>query len=104
MMECIRFAVDTIAGNIDEARRYIRLAMEYRETQKPLADWCRDMASMHINFNAAGMANARRLIDDMRAASDHPEYAEGAAAVWMDRLMSLTSANAEAKAIVDSYK
>lgn len=103
-MECIRFAVDTIAENIDEARRYIKLAMEYREKQKPLADWCRDMAAMHINFNAAGMANARRLIDDMRTVSDHPEYAEGAAAVWMDWLMSLTSANAEAKAMVDSYK
>lgn len=103
-MQMLKWVMETMEGNVREARKYALKAYDLRDKHKPAADWCRDMAAMHINFNAAGMANARRLIDDMRAASDHPEYAEGAAAVWMDRLMSLTSANAEAKAMVDSYK
>ena len=50
-MRMIKWTCDVISGNLREARKYIEKAYEMRESCRPVADWCRDMAARHLEFN-----------------------------------------------------
>ena len=103
-MERLKFILDTVDGNNREARKYAGMILAYKEKQKTIADWCKEMASAHIAFNSSGMSVAKKLIEEIRSSTDKPEYTEGALSVWMERMAELSSENITIKAMIDSYK
>ena len=106
-MKMIKWASGVIAGNIDEASRYIKHAYAMHDACRMAADWCRDMAATHLSFNQNGHELVKKLIRDYKeseAYKERPQYADGMIAVWEDRHAELMSEATEVKAMIDNYK
>lgn len=100
-MKEIKWASEVIKGNIDEAKRYIELAYEMRDTDKQTADWCRDMAQAHITFNTTGHNIVKRMIDGVNR-EDNP-LAPGMLAVYEDIHKDVMRRTAEINAMISTY-
>lgn len=103
-MRMIKWAADIIDSNITEAERYARKAHELREVNKQAADWCRDMATMHLQANTAGHAVVKKLIEDYAASGKNSELAPGMRVVYNDRHVDMMRRTAEAQALLSMYK
>ena len=104
-MKMIKWASGVIAGNIDEASRYIKHAYAMHDECRMAADWCRDMAATHLSFNQNGHELVKKLKESVSIPVDiHSHYTSGMSAVWEDRHAELMSEAAEVKAMIDNYK
>lgn len=103
-MRMIQWTTDVIAGNLREARKYIRKAYELRDECREAADWCRDMAVKHLEFNVKGHDLAKKLIADYAAKDQHAALAPGMKAVYDCIHADLARESAEVQAMVQAYK
>ena len=103
-MEHVKWAVMAVHHNMEEAREKIMKAYKMRTDNKELADWQRDMAVAHINFNNAGVRLAQEQIERARHDHDGNERHMGMLDVWEGWLHEIVGETAEVKAIIDSYK
>lgn len=87
-----------------EARKYICRAYELKETCKPAADWCKDMAAKHLEFNAKGHDLAKNLIADYAASGKHSDLAPGMQAVYNDLHCDMMRETAEIQTMISGYK
>lgn len=71
----IRCALRDMAHNVREARDKIQKAHQWKDKNKALADWQRDMAKGHIDYNSKINDAAVKMISDAAAkhADDHHE-------------------------------
>lgn len=100
----IKWAADIIRANLDEAEKYARKAHELKEDNKMAADWCKDMANMHLNANNAGHALVKKLIDDFAASGKNSELAPGMKAVYNDQHNDMIRRTAEVQTMLSMYK
>ena len=103
-MKLIKWASDIIAGNIREAQRYIDKAYELRETSPMAAEWCRDMANAHLQFNGKGHDYVRRLIAQAEASGEHHELMPGMKAVYNEVHNDLIRQAAEVRSMIDTFE
>ena len=103
-MKMIKWASDIISGNIREAEKYIGKAYELRETNRDAADWCREMAAKHLDFNATGHELVKKLIADYNASGKNHELAPGMKAVYDEIHADLMRRTAEVQAMISGYK
>lgn len=103
-MRMIKWTCDVIAGNLREARKYIGKAYELRETCRPAADWCRDMALRHLEFNTQGHAIVKKLIDDYGNSGKQSDLMPGMRAVYSDIHADMMREAAEIQAMIQGYK
>lgn len=103
-MKMIKWASDIMAGNLDEAQKYIGKAYELRDTNPTAADWCKDMAVKHLDFNKAGHELVKKLITDFQAGGKHSDLAPGMMAVYNDRHADLIRKAAEITGMIAAYK
>ena len=104
-MECLKFIVDTMCGNLQEAQKYAGMIVLYRENHKDIADWCKDMATSHITFNVNGIATAKKIMHEIRTeTTENAEFLEGALSVWNERLAEISIENLRIKAMLDNCK
>lgn len=59
-MRAIKQVVKDIECNIREAREKIGKAYQMMESNRPYADWQREIAIAHLTFNARGMRLSKR--------------------------------------------
>lgn len=103
-MKLIKWATDVIAGNLREARKYIGKAYELRDECRDAADWCRDMAVKHLEFNVKGHDLCKKLIADYTANAQHAILAPGVKSVYDSIHADFARENAEIQAMVQAYK
>ena len=103
-MRMIKWTCDVIAGNLREARKYVEKAYEMRESCRPVADWCRDMAARHLEFNVQGHAIAKKMIEDFAESGKQSELAPGMQAVYADIHADMMRDSAEIQAMIAGYK
>lgn len=103
-MKMIKKISAEIKGNIGEAREKIRTAYELKDKDKAAADWYKEMAAAHLNFNTHGHEIVNKLIADAKAnKSDNPLMA-GMIAVYEEMHAEIMRDNAEVQAMISAYK
>lgn len=72
-MQDIHCALKDMAHNVREAHDKIHKAHQWREKNKTLADWQRDMAKGHLDYNSKINDAAAKMIADVSSqhAADH---------------------------------
>ena len=103
-MKMIKWASDIINGNLREAEKYIGKAYELRDVNKDAADWCKEMAAKHLDFNVKGHDLVKKLIADYAASGKHSELAPGMQAVYNEIHADMIRRNAEITAMISGYK
>lgn len=103
-MRMIKWASDIIAGNLREARKYAEKAHELRDINKAAADWCKEMAQKHLEFNTNGHALVKKMIEDYAASGKNSELAPGMKAVYEATHADLMRESAEIAAMIAGYK
>lgn len=101
-MKMIKWASDIISGNLREARKYINKAYELRDTHQQAAEWCKDMAAKHIDFNSKGHELVKKLITE--AENKQSPLAPGMMAVYNDMHADMIREQAEILAMISGYK
>lgn len=99
----LAWAMEIMAGNVREARKYVIKAYDMREKSKAASDWCKEMAVAHLTFNTSGAALAKRLMDEAKA-NDPSERMEGRLEVWSERYAEIVREGAEVKAMLECLK
>lgn len=99
----LAWAMEIMAGNVREARKYAVKAYDMREKSKAASDWCKEMAVAHLTFNTGGTALAKKLMDEAKA-NDPSERMEGRLEVWAERHAEIVREGAEVKAMLDCVK
>ena len=100
-MREIKHVVKDIEHNIREAREKITRAYNLMESNRPYADWQRDMAMQHITFNVKGHEIVKKMIADVAASTD--PLAPGMRAMFDDMHADIMRESAEVKAMIDNY-
>ena len=100
-MRAIKNVARDIEGNIREAREKIAKAYQMMESNRPYADWQRDMAMGHLAFNAKGHEIVKKMIADVANSTD--PLAPGMRAMFEDIHADMMRDTAEVKAMIDSY-
>ena len=93
--------------NVREAQDKIMTAYRIKEQYPVEAEWYRDMARAHLEFNR----NAHALISDRiteyknsKEHAEHPEYAAGMMAVWEDKHADIVDDTARVRSMIDEFK
>lgn len=81
-MKNIKVAADILKGNLREARKYIEMAIEYKDECPSLYDWMRNMAKAHLDFNQDGHTLIKRMIADYKMNGKNSELAPGMMAMF----------------------
>lgn len=100
-MRAIKNVARDIEGNIREAREKIAKAYQMMESNRPYADWQRDMAMGHLAFNAKGHEIVKKMIADVANSTD--PLAPGMRAMFEDIHADMMRDAAEVKGMIDAY-
>ena len=101
-MKMIKWASDIMRGNLHEARKYINKAYELKETHPQAAEWCKEMAAKHLDFNTKGHELTKKLIAEAEAKQS--SLAPGMMAVYNDIHADMIRENAEIMAMISGFK
>ena len=103
-MRMIKRLSDEIRQNIHEAREKIRTAYDLREKDRSSADWYKEMAMAHLNFNTNGHTNVVRLINEAKTKKADDAMIPGMMAVYEEVHADLIREAAEVQAMIAAYK
>lgn len=103
-MEKIQWVMDVIAGNLREARGYIVKAYEMRDECREAAEWCRDMASKHLEFNAKGNEIVKKFMADFDASAGNADFSHGMKSVYGHMQAGMMKDQAEIQAMIQTFK
>lgn len=103
-MRMIKQLSDAIRENIHEAKEKIQMAYKLREKDKAVADWYKDMAAAHLNFNTKGHECVTRMINDARAKMADNPMTPGMLAVYEEIHADIIAENAEVQGMIMAYK
>ena len=104
MIYYIKKTAKAIDHNVHEAEQHIKKAHEMRETCRMTADWYKEMAQRHLEFNAQGRAIYDRKMRDLIEAQDAAEYVPGIKAAYNDWISDINEKTAEVMAMISMYK
>ena len=103
-MRMIKKVSDSIRENIHEAREKIEMAYKLHGEDKAVADWYRDMATAHLNFNTNGHSIVVKLIDQAKTEKTGNPMMPGMMAAYNEIHASLKLEAAEVQAMINNYK
>lgn len=100
----IKKTAKAIDHNVHEARQHIKKAHELREKCRMMADWYKEMAHRHLEFNTQGRAIYDRKMRDLLESQDAAEYIPGIKAAYNDWISDINEETAEVMAMITMYK
>ena len=103
-MKSIKLTADIIKNNLSEARKYIHMAIEHKETEPILSNWFKDMAKAHLDFNTEGHAAAKKLIEAYKESGKNSDLAPGMMVMFGVIHADLVKEEAELKAMLEMIK
>lgn len=95
--------LDIMWGNVMEADKYIRTAHELKDECRIYADWCKEMAARHMEFNTGGKAVYDRLKDRMHEDHEHAPHHAGILMILDRNMAKLNGYCAEMRSKIDAY-
>lgn len=102
--ERLNEVLDIMWGNVMEAEKYIKEAHEMKSECPSYADWCRDMAVRHLEFNSTGRTVFDRIRDMVAAEHEHMAHMPGMMRVYDHQTHKLARESAEVRMLIDMYK
>lgn len=96
--------MDVMWGNLMEADKYIREAHELKDECRTMADWYKDMALKHLEFNTGGKTVYERLKDQLKEDHEYTAHHEGIMMILDRQMAKLNHTCAEVKAKLEAYK
>ena len=103
-MKMIKMLSEDIRENIHEAEEKIQTAYKLREKDRAVADWYRDMAVAHLNFNNTGHTIVARMIHEADAAMKDNPMLPGMKAVYAEMHADIVAEAAEVQGMISAYK
>lgn len=103
-MEMLNWVQEVMDKNVREAHKYAEDAFIKKPKCKAAADWCRDMANMHLQFNTSGAAVMKKIIDHYEHDEEFAAHMPGAIALADCRHAQLMKHTAEVRAMLDMYE
>lgn len=103
-MRMIKKLSDAIRENIHEARDKINMAYRLNDENKAAADWYRDMAAAHLNFNTDGHNIVSTMITRAREHMADNPMTPGMMAVYNEIHADLKREAAEVQAMIQNYR
>jgi len=104
MFWSIKKIAKNLEGNICEAHKYARMAHEWKDKCKMQADWYRDMAQSHLNFNAAGKTLYEKRMADLAGMEEAEMHIHGIKMAYDAWMRDVTEETAEVQALLSMYK
>lgn len=104
IFEHMNDVLDIMWGNVMEAEKYAKQAHELKDSCHSYADWCKEMATKHIEFNDNGRNVYERLKERMHEDSEHTMHHEGIKMILDRNMAKLQRVCSEVKAMIGMYK
>lgn len=110
-MKCeeIGCLLETMMHNIKEAQEKIHKAYEWKDKHRGIADWQKQMAAAHLDFNDGADKMVRSGINEMRNGQhrehdqDMTERMRGRCDAYEEWLEQIAPEAAEVRAMIDAY-
>lgn len=102
-IKMIHWALDVAERNLDEAEKYARKAHGLRMQYRPAADWCVEMARMHLQFNERAEAMLDQLCRELRDVGGNSELWQAMRASVHEKRERLAEETAEVKGMLERY-
>lgn len=96
--------LDIMWKNLMEADNYIDEAHKMKEECRHIADWYKEMAAKHMEFNSAGRSVYDRLKERLHEDHEHAEHHAGIVMILDRNLAKLNQHCAELKIKMSEYK
>ena len=103
-MRMIKQISDDMRENICEAKDKIRMAYKLREVDKAAADWYKEMAAAHLNFNTRGHECVAKMISEAKTKMADNPMTPGMIAVYEEIHADIIAENAEVHGMINAYK
>ena len=103
-MKMIKHLSDEIRHNIHEAREKIGTAYQLKDKDRGVADWYKQMAIAHLDFNSTGHSCVTRLISEARASERDNPMMPGMIAVYEEIHADIMKESAEVSAMIAAFK
>lgn len=104
MMQDIRCALADMAHNVREAREKIKKAHHWRERNRAIADWQRDMAKGHLDYNTKINDATAKMMSESAAKHAGDHHALGMLDAYKEWLADITDDTVEVMAMLSAYK
>ena len=101
MME-LKHLLKDIDHNVHEAREKMIKAYRMRDTNKVIADWQRDMAKGHMDYNVRANELAGKMMNDVAISQD--KLAPGLLEAYRDWHGDIMEETAKVNAMIAAYK
>ena len=99
----VKLMLQGMSTNVSEASEKIRMAFGFRKDWRALADWLREMAVAHLNFNQNGMKAVQSCMNAMRSDPAHDDLSEGRLQAYDEWLDQIVADTADVQAMISSY-
>lgn len=99
-MTDIKWTIDHLKANLSEAKEYIEKAYQLFESDRQCADWCKDMALGHLQFNSNGRNVFASKINAFKTEEKNTELA---IAVYNGFNADIMKESAWIKSMIDNY-
>lgn len=96
--------LDIMWGNIEEAKKYMGMAYEWKDTCRAFADWCKAMATGHMAFNDAGKPVYDKMKETLKNEPEHAAHLTGIMAIMDRQTAKIAKHAAKANAMIAAYK
>ena len=104
IIQGIKRTTKAMSHNVNEAERHIKKAHELRDTCRMSADWDKEMAHRHLEFNSLGRALYDKQMRDLMELPGAEEYIPGIKAAYNDWISDINAETAEVMAMIQMYK
>ena len=95
---------DVIDENFHEAFEKMENAFHWREDCRQMADWQKEMATAHANFNVTGCSMVRAMLEQMMHEPEYEHVVTGVKEMLTPMMAKWAKKQASLKAMIDSYK
>ena len=103
-LEYIKKAAKAMDHNLHEAETHIRKAYDMRDKCQMTADWYKDMAHRHLEFNTIGRAIYDRKMRELAEMPEAAEYLVGIKTAYNDWIGEINEKTAEVMTMIQMYK
>lgn len=96
-IKMIHWALDVAERNLEEAAKYTKKAHGLKMQYRPAADWCVEMARMHLSFNEKAAIMLDQLCKELHEAGGNSELWQAMKASVHEKRERLAEETAEVR-------
>lgn len=102
-LRMIGWMLDVMTGNVEEAKKYAKLAHGKKFHNRAAADWCLEMSKQHLDFNIKGCMMLDQTCKELEQMGDHADLMAATKTMVHERREMIMEETAEVKLMIASY-